>query len=1254
MGITNELELYDGAYVGSNHPLILRAVRETVLGVQQAYQESIGQLSFEAQHDRYTAYVYLMLQLCTAGRAAKRPLPHVLMQSGVMLVGDKRRIDGSTDRLIQLPESAYQVIHEYLEYTRLISISDPRIDSIHSRSLYLYGDGVIPTLATPIELHRFIQEVAAVPDVLPSNWARKLMSSEDATLAPRERDALLGHFITGRHPYAAISSANVSVLLGRMQQALGTMAEALGFCWLPPPNSTPERFHLHAMRDIGDRHDLRPSFKRYSERPPRLKLDVPGLFEVADGVVWKAMVRQHNKLIKLLEKPTSATTKRRTSVSKNPIRIRKELNVVGHRLAVRACKSWRTMAKDEREQLGDSDLNQGQVAALVCKYLRQNYACPVFDAGRSYIAREKLMIDGAALSDLAVLEDRMLPQVYADFQYLPSHPSGDAGRSVSVGRLAVTMIFRHGTLHWAALEAMILAYIKTPPIAVGEVRFLESAVPCVTTNLMCHRLNLLEPFLATLLVNDRDHVLPWLEDWEPRKGQTRRRLIESAIKQYLVSIGAYAPPALLSTLFSAATAQLMLQTSPVVAAYASSKIMTEDLGVQQLLYLMGGLPTLSEEISIADCGYGQGGSQAGRSKPLEDLAQSGLKRSLDYVRVLSNAGGTARFERLRRLKGYASSDSPKHKLLYGFAVHLIEHARTSPNTDKLTTPAKTRYREKLQIVGTVLFGEESERVLNEETLSRWHEEGEVLLEGGDHHAAWKEFRFFLNGNSEAVEAMGFSLGRIAAYSRDQVHNWLIKPADVSAVRHIVESARSGIPNHRVRHAIGWVLDLVRTYGLRRSEALQIRGLDVQGDLIRVQRYTGVSLKTPAATRNLPIEMADDALQEKLLAAQSNNHSGIAIGPRAAPKVDPSLNTTNKLLQKQAGVSAVHFHTIRHTAASGMALALLAEHENMEVVFEHMPWVEELVTEYQSVDVLLQTEPDIGQGLQAISALLGHLHPSTTLRHYIHVLCVALYAANLRRNPVNMRRSFERRLLSPATMQRKQAAIVAEHGHIADEKQRQAAINRSIQKLVEALRLDRGGAEFEVPTETRGAKTANSDDPSADYRFESLEALFNALRAGKASDAARQALDGLYAIPCGKRGSDAPRHPSHDDEIGQVPQELLTGQTIEAATALSDWLHGLSVEAPKDFEFVLDLWANQARADRATIKLHGREQVERLSGLSSDRVRVEVSNSVATITIMKEHGGRAKRATRAIHWVMQLTIGRNAEFIYASDSSRSRI
>lgn len=86
--------------------------------------------------------------------------------------------------------------------------------------------------------------------------------------------------------------------------------------------------------------------------------------------------------------------------------------------------------------------------------------------------------------------------------------------------------------------------------------------------------------------------------------------------------------------------------------------------------------------------------------------------------------------------------------------------------------------------------------------------------------------------------------------------------------------------------------------------------------------------------------------------------------------------------------------------------------------QDLPWVAPLLPEDDQVAVLIGSAGESGQGLKAQAALLGHLHETSTLEHYIHTLGIALYADALSPPRIPRHTAFQHRASSRATLFRR--------------------------------------------------------------------------------------------------------------------------------------------------------------------------------------------------------------------------------------------
>ncbi|MFC0679827.1 hypothetical protein ACFFGH_18465 [Lysobacter korlensis] len=211
----------------------------------------------------------------------------------------------------------------------------------------------------------------------------------------------------------------------------------------------------------------------------------------------------------------------------------------------------------------------------------------------------------------------------------------------------------------------------------------------------------------------------------------------------------------------------------------------------------------------------------------------------------------------------------------------------------------------------------------------------------------------------------------------------------------------------------------------RWEELQTRQLsdlqidvDVDGRLhgylsIRANAY--LRGKTVSFTRRLPLELfvTPAELEQVALFVERAAHLGglgrpgtdMLFADRGAPGLPPADSGTHDVIQAGmrhvSGDASLEFHTLRHSAATFMTLRMFQPHGS---VLDPARWLDgaSLVcgpdfnagwTSY-ACRVTERSDRD-GSRLFAVSALLGHLDPETSMRCYVHLFDV-VQAARVRR------------------------------------------------------------------------------------------------------------------------------------------------------------------------------------------------------------------------------------------------------------------
>lgn len=181
-------------------------------------------------------------------------------------------------------------------------------------------------------------------------------------------------------------------------------------------------------------------------------------------------------------------------------------------------------------------------------------------------------------------------------------------------------------------------------------------------------------------------------------------------------------------------------------------------------------------------------------------------------------------------------------------------------------------------------------------------------------------------------------------------------------------------------------------GLKRDDWVETAGGSV---IVLVRKNAARDLKTPAARRQVPLLFTLTPLELRIVDRFLALWEGLAQGDRKvslfanANLIDKLMN--DKLLRwqasqlvKQATLNAnLSLHHARHTFANGVALMLL---DNTQGLWPHVTSAP--VSPEQRAHVrklLLCTEEVTRRALWALARLLGHAHPVTTVRSYLHFL-----------------------------------------------------------------------------------------------------------------------------------------------------------------------------------------------------------------------------------------------------------------------------
>lgn len=1181
----------------------IRALRQRVI---EAHAQGDSVETFNSLN----LFVAQWLGVATAGRKTRCPVPAVILGGAQpwALIQDKHREDGSTDRLLPLSATLMTQLQYFLAYTSSVALMDPSIEPLVDS----HG-------GLTIQLRR-IDENGAVVDYrpkyqedlngrwLPANWPRKLIRSESSALCGRYRDTGLGHWVRGRNPWRQTASFKPMEFRHEWLELQNRLEAQLGFepIGLPPT-------------ETGRRAPLAGPVRR--EPVPSPEEPVPAYTNADLEMIMQETDAKCDHAIQSPEPSPSA--------------------------ALQLVK--KAISKPELAADGEA---RAELAIALCDRIRSLTRVPLFAVRPRRRFSQDWMPDEGGLRALAMYERDIEPLFRRDLTRLPEPE--DTSDAVELGRWLMVVIWRLGLTHWPLLAECCRSLVRHPTLlAVGDLRYLCIRVPHALTREPMRRTVLFDDGTAAYWVAERDRLLPLLQKMSEQSANRRRSHAERALRDYQSSLGV-TTTLKLTQMTAAATQSLMLRAGPLVAAYAPGRLFTADLDDTELRRLAGLTPYRSGRDNIEM-------PLLFDEKPgvdLEKLPQDLQLQAAHWFNQLVRRRSPYKVEWLRAIEAIEPANGVE-QLLRGYAIWLVRRNMEERPEARFTAVDRNRLVSRLQVVGHALFGNadaQSDSLrIDEDVLESLQELSAEHFPERAHHGAWYRFHAYLR--DPEADTGQIEIGRLGANVEHAVSARIMSVAEQGRISAILQSARSGIGKPGRRRTAWQVFDLIRNFGLRRSEAEKTREADHQSDLLWVRPYDDHGLKTAWARRGLPLAFASASTREWLECQVEKKRGGCLVDDEQGQGLDPAIyDQVNQAIKGVTGDRNLGLHHLRHTVASSLTLTLMAEGVCLDGLYLDMPWLAHLLIDRERMDGLLDGEPDGGQGLQVVSALLGHSHPTTTLRHYVHVMFVLLHAAQRRDDELDITRTLENRMASRSTAQRmataarKSAAAAGASG----DKAFMARVIRDALETRDPAAIDHDDTPIRIDLEVEEGTGGSSEPVSAMIHFGVLERCERALWEDDSAIPAdqlaqlRAGLVALGALPTGKRGSPERRHPMARIETQPVPARIAAGQATRAADALCQWLEYLRVNAPADFGWLLAKWVHTCESERGRMRLDGDEEVERAQRFhASARVWLEVSVAPHTASRSSATGGvrrmrircgtqsgqPLRRDTGAVRWVM---------------------
>ena len=658
-------------------------------------------------HNLLTLYTLLWLNLATAGRARVSPAPVAIIED-VALVADKRRGDGSAERLVPLTSGVLAQLRAYFSYVWHLAFRMPElrpvVDAFSSGVIqfqFLTADGQV-TGYRPKWLYEEEKLIS-----LPGNWARKLVRQELPEIGGRFLDAGMGHWVAGRHPYRVTSNFSFRRFREAWLAGEERLERELGFEVIAHPQVAGTPIHW----------PVAGALRRLARTDPG-KHPTPNSAEAAPGIDFEAECRRVDEV--LYEGICEAQSKDAKVAAALVLKVAR--NHPGGKAQVR------------------------QFIDACCAAARKKWGVQIFaNAPRSQFQQDWL-INEVALYNLGYFTDRVLPAFYAELEHLPAAENPECADSKELGRFLMLCIWRQGLVTWPVLDAFLQNFCTVGILATGPLRYVPSRVRCRRNGVWMDRIHYLESYCQVYFVVEYARLSAALKPlfnksspkkWNPQK---RRAHMQSALGHYLGTKVTLDTPNLLTITFTAAQQYHLIHGSPVLAAYASAEFETHDLSDDEIRHLAG-YETRSVQASSLDTTS----SLEQTFREQVSLPSNELERSQNIVRQIAYRR-SPRLEQMCRETESVTVRSPTQRLLQVFAVWYLRRQAKTQN-GKVGSVEKRRFQHVIEVVGYALVGfgvgSEEGATIDEAFLVNLQEQFQDVHVGIDASVHFQVFRRFL-------------------------------------------------------------------------------------------------------------------------------------------------------------------------------------------------------------------------------------------------------------------------------------------------------------------------------------------------------------------------------------------------------------------------------------------------------------------------------------------------------------------------------
>lgn len=1068
--------------VGSPIGIKIVELQDEITQIKKKILEAAQQKNWQVLFDHLTLYTALWMNLATAGRGIKQPFARLISQQGWALIQDKHHQDESTDRYVPLTAD---LIKQIQVLRGLMGMLGEQVEARVDLSSYAVQ------LCDPYQI-----------DGLVKNWARKLVRSDHNQLPGRFKDAGLGHWVRGRHPWDMLSVFPVSKFKQQWIDVQENLQERLGFECL-------DGFDFLKIQNMPTFVLGKESTVTQAETKPLIQYSENDVKEWLENSTYRA----YCELV----------------FEKNPEpQVALEL---GHLLACDLAKNTK--------------IDLPQAVKTYCAYIRDKTKIPLFvqlpqEATRTWLTSEN------SFGTWCYIEQQLLDLIQNDLDHLPAHKNCD----VEIGRLLVVLSMYAQLCRVSHLQAMLQFIASDQPIvAIGNSRLVELKVSNDRSTTKIRRTVLLSPYVSTLILVDRQYIQLRLKEILAQPKNQQRIAWQKCFTIYLKYIGLKSTLSLAQWL-KALQQNVMLNSTPLIAGYISGQVLTEDLSINELLRLSEYQKLTSDldskepeiEIEIGD----------------EQLHLSDLLAMIEKLKHESRSSIW--------LKQLANNHTNHHSvyLLTCFVQWLILRC----DAENLSLQNRNMIHLHLAIVsaGILGFSEDltADCYIDEDVFQKWMELTQEYFPHRKHLAAWNRFReFLIQLNDERITLHKRTAHQVSAkvFSRNEVQQ----------IIQILQSVESGVNDAALRQEIQRHFRLSAAMGVRRSETLHLRPLDIDEDMLRIRPYGEHQLKTLGSERVVPMNLLSQTIQKGLDHIVNNQKDSILMSDVNSEQRH-FFNQISQILKEVTGDVDLSLHHLRHTFASAYTLKCLQTVVDFKALTIELPWLQTWMPSNEQLNTLVGNEGQVGQGIKAISRVLGHLHESTTLKHYVHILFLATYAYSMQQQQPHLHTAFFKRTMSRSTLFRHFQQINQQHD------KPQYELRNTIEKHV--LKKSQN-QKWIIYAQKRQNSTEKPTKHPLFQQFEGIERYLISGQGQPRSDieAWKRALVTIANIPSGKRGSNIGRHPlSVPGKLARLP-ELLNAVDFNSAQEILERFDHLEQNQSETYNWLIKKWLYESNVTK---------------------------------------------------------------------------